>query len=102
MRLSRYFLVAGAAVAAAGGVTYLLARRNRDRAESEPDPRLFFAGWDRVVIERDVAYGAYAVGGVAIATGLVLALTARGHGDGPQLSAAPAPGGAVLTMAWAR
>ena len=54
------------------------------------------------LVERNVAYGAYAVGGVAIAAGLVLALTARGAGEGAHLSAAITPGGATLGVAWSR
>jgi tetratricopeptide (TPR) repeat protein len=101
-RLARYLIVGGAMVASAGGVTYFLAHQHADGIERDIDPAHYVDVRNTVNVERDVAYGAYAVGGVALAAGLVLALTARGAGDGAQLSAAITPGGATLSVAWSR
>jgi tetratricopeptide (TPR) repeat protein len=102
-RLSRYVMLAGAAVAAGGGVVHLLAWRTGDRASNrDHDPEPFYADRHTFVIERDVAIGGYIAGGVTLAAGLILALTAHGHESGPQLSAAITPGGAALAVAWSR
>jgi tetratricopeptide (TPR) repeat protein len=101
-RLARYLVVGGAMVAGAGGITHFLAYQHVDRVANDQDPAHYLDDRNTLVLERDVAFGAYAVGGVALAAGLVLALTARGAGDGAQLSAAITPGGATLSVAWSR
>ncbi len=101
-RIARYLIVGGGMVAAAGGVAYYLANQHLDRVAVDYDPAQYLDDRHGVLVERNVAYGAYAVGGVAIAAGLVLALTARGADDGARLSAAITPGGAALSVAWSR
>ena len=101
-KLARYLIVGGAMVAGAGGITYYLAHQHADGIGTNLDPMHYLDDRNTVLTERDIAYGACAVGGVALATGLVLALTARGAGDGAQLSAAITPGGATLSVAWSR
>jgi tetratricopeptide (TPR) repeat protein len=101
-RLARYLIVGGAMVAGAGGVTYFLAHQHAEGIVPGIDPAHYLDVRSTALTEQDIAYGAYAVGGVALATGLVLALTARGTGDGAQLSAAITPGGATLSVAWSR
>ena len=86
----------------AGAITHFLAHQHIDRVASDKEPAHYLDDRHTLIVERNVAYGAYAVGGVALAAGLVLALTARGASDGPQLSAAIAPGGATLGVAWSR
>jgi tetratricopeptide (TPR) repeat protein len=101
-KIARYLLVGGAMAVAAGGVAYYLANQHADRVANDFDPMHYVDDRNTLVSERDVAYGAYAVGGVALAAGLVLALTARGAGDSVQLTAAINPGGATLGVAWSR
>jgi tetratricopeptide (TPR) repeat protein len=100
--LARGVMVAGAVVVGGAAVTHAVAWRTRDRAAHDRDPEIYFRDRHALMIERDVAYGAYAVGGVVLATGLVLALTARSTGEGAQLSAGITPGGATLSVAWSR
>jgi tetratricopeptide (TPR) repeat protein len=94
-RIARYLLVGGGMVAAAGGVAYYLANQHLDRVRIDYDPAQYLDDRHGIVVERNVAYAAYAVGGAALAAGLVLALTARGAGDGARLSAA-------ISVAWSR
>lgn len=101
-RASRYIVVAGAALAAAGATTHVLAWRTRDRMIHAPDPESYFGDRDTFVLERKLAIGAYAAGALTVAAGLILGGTVLRTGDGPQLSAALTPGGAAVTMAWSR
>lgn len=101
-KIARYLIAGGAMVVATGGVAYYLANQHTDRVMTDFDPAHYVADYNTLVTERDVAYTAYAVGGAALAAGLVLALTARGAGDGTRLSAAITPGGAMLSVAWSR
>jgi tetratricopeptide (TPR) repeat protein len=100
--VSRYVIVAGAVVAAAGAVPHALAWRTIRRLPDEPDHDSYLADRRSAEIERGIAIGAYAAGAITIATGIVLAYTARGLRDGPQLSATILPGGAAVVFAWSR
>ncbi|TMQ03094.1 MAG: hypothetical protein E6J90_42635 [Deltaproteobacteria bacterium] len=102
MHASLYVMAAGAAVVAAGGATYLVGRRTSDRLAGPSEPDAYASDRNHLFLERDLEYAAFAVGGVAIATGLVLAYTARGRRDRPQVSAAITPGGAAVVVAWSR
>ncbi|HEX8108852.1 MAG TPA: hypothetical protein VF516_14065, partial [Kofleriaceae bacterium] len=95
-------MMAGVIVAGVGVISHSLAWRNVDVVKRDRDPQRYLDDRDKLIIERDIAYGAYAVGGVVLATGLVLALTARSTGEGAQVSAAVTPGGATLSVAWSR
>lgn len=103
-RLARYLIAGGGMVAGAGGIIYFLAHQHADGVANDKDPAHYLDDRHTLLLERDIAYGAYAVGGVALAAGLVLALTARhaGASDGAQLSAAITPGGATLSVVWSR
>jgi len=96
-------IIAGAAAAAAGGAVHAVSWRTRDRMIHAPDVDTYLADRRTFIVERNFAIGAYAVAGVTLATGLVLAYrAAHGRGDGAQLSAALVPGGAAIGVAWAR
>jgi hypothetical protein len=103
-KIARYLIVGGAMVLAAGGVTYYLASQHADGVKTDFDPGNYLAERKAIAAERDVAYVGYAVGGVTLAAGLIVALTARGAGDGDgvRVSAAITPGGATLSVAWSR
>jgi tetratricopeptide (TPR) repeat protein len=101
-RLARLVLVGGGMVVGAGAVTHFVAHQHVDRVASDKDPAHYLDDRNTLLVERDVAYGAYAVGGAALAAGLILAFTARGADDGPRVSAAIIPGGATLGVAWSR
>lgn len=101
-RLARYLIVGGGMIAGAGAITHYLAYQHVDRVRNDIDPAHYLEDRNTLLLERNVAYGAYAVGGVALAAGLVLALTARGAGDGAVLTAAITPRGATLSVAWSR
>ena len=101
-RIARFLIVGGALVVAAGGIAQYLANQHADSIQTDFDPMNYLADRNTAVIERDISYGAYAAGGVAVAAGLVLALTARGAGEGTQVSAAITRGGATLSVAWSR
>lgn len=100
--LARYVMLAGAVVVGGAAVTHVVGWQTRDRVAHDLDPEIYLRDRHTLILERDIAYGAYAVGGVVLATGLVLALTARSTGEGAQLSAAITPGGATLSVAWSR
>ena len=102
-KIARYLLVGGAMVVAAGGAAYYLASQHADGVKTDFDPANYLAERRAIVTQRDIAYGAFAVGGVALAAGLVFALTARGADEGGiRVSAAITPGGATLGVAWSR
>ena len=101
-RLARYLIVGGGMITGAAAITHFLAHQNVERLANDKDPQHYIDDRSTLLLERDIAYGAYAVGGAALAAGLVLALTARGSGDGAVLSAAITPGGATLSVAWSR
>jgi len=63
------------------------------------DPAQYLDDRHGILVERNVAYAAYASVASRSRPGLVLALTARGAGDGARLSAAITPGGAALSVA---
>jgi tetratricopeptide (TPR) repeat protein len=97
---ARYTVYAGAAIAAAGAVTHVLAWRTRQQLESAPDPDAYFAHRDTFRIERSLAIGGYAAGAVVVAAGLILGRTVLR--EEPQVSAALLPGGALLAIGWSR
>jgi tetratricopeptide (TPR) repeat protein len=101
-RLARYLIAGGAMLIGGGGITHFLANQHVDRVRSDLDPANYLDDRHTLIIERDVAYTAYAAGGVVLAAGLVLALTARSAGEGAHLTAAVTPGGATLGVAWSR
>ncbi|HEU4730889.1 MAG TPA: tetratricopeptide repeat protein [Kofleriaceae bacterium] len=104
-RVARYVMVAGAAVAAIGATAHVLAWRTHDGLEHPSDYDTYLADRDRFERERAFAIGGYAVGAAALATGLVLSLTAH-RGEGPAIAAALTPGGAtmtaMMTIEWSR
>jgi tetratricopeptide (TPR) repeat protein len=102
MRLGIYLMIGGGAVAAAGGVTYLVAWRTSDRLGGPSDVEPFISDSQRFRLEQKLAYGGFALGGAVVAAGLIVAYTARGRSDRPQISAAIVPGGAAITVAWSR
>lgn len=102
MRLGMYLMIGGGAVAAAGGVTYLVAWRTSDRLAGPHDVEPFVSESQRFRLEQKLGYAGFAVGGAALAAGLVLAYTARGRSDRPQVAAAIVPGGATVVVAWSR
>ena len=101
-RLARYLTVGGGMIIGAGAITHFLAHQHVDRVANDKDPAHYLDDRNTLLLERNVAYGAYAVGGAVLAAGLVLALTARDPGDGAVLSAAITPGGATVSVAWSR
>lgn len=101
-RLARYVLAAGGMTAASGAIVHFLASQTRARAASDGDPQQYLDDRHALAVDRNVAIGLYAAGGVALAAGLVITLTARRASDGPQLSATIVPGGAAMTLAWSR
>jgi tetratricopeptide (TPR) repeat protein len=103
IRLSRYALIGGAALAAGGGVAHVLAWRTRDHMTETREPDSYLDDRRRFAIERGIAIGAYAAGALAIAAGLVLAYTAPSPRDtAPRVSAAVVPGGAAMVVEWSR
>jgi len=100
-RVPLYVMGAGAAVAAAGGVFHVMAWQTRKQLEAEPDPDSYFSDRDTFKQRRVLAIGGYAVGAAAILTGLILKVTVFRQ-PAVELSASPAPGGAVVTLGWAR
>jgi len=102
VRVGRYIAIGGGAVAVAGAAMHLVAFRTRDRLENPESYDAYRDDKPSFRIQRNVAYGLYAAGGAAIATGLIIALTANHHREGPQLSAALVPGGAAMVVEWSR
>lgn len=94
--------IGGVAIAAVGATFHVLASRTRDRLESEPDPDSYYSDVDVFKRRRGVAIGGYAVGAATLATALVLGVTVFRRPERPQVSAALAPGGALVTVGWAR
>lgn len=101
-RVPLYVVVAGAAVAAAGATAHVLAWRTRGRLEDAPGPDAYFADRDTFELQRGVAVAGYAAGAVTIATGLILGVTVFRGREAPQISAALAPGGAMVAVGWSR
>jgi tetratricopeptide (TPR) repeat protein len=101
-RVPLYIMGAGALVVAVGGVSHVLALRTRGELETAPDIDIYFADRDTFKLQRNVAIGAYAVGGAAVLTGLVLKLTVFRQRGAPEVSAALSPHGALVTMGWSR
>jgi tetratricopeptide (TPR) repeat protein len=100
-RVPLYIMIGGAAVVAGGATAHVLAWRTRGRLESTSDPDAYFADRDTFELQRTVAIAGYAVGVVTVATGLILRQTVFGRED-VQISAAVAPGTAMLTVGWSR
>src|SRR4051812_11179059 len=71
-RLARFLIAGGAMLIGGGGVTHFLANQHTDRVRSDLDPANYLDDRHTLIIERDVAYTAYAAGGVVLAAGLVL------------------------------
>jgi tetratricopeptide (TPR) repeat protein len=101
-RVPLVIMVGGAAVVAVGGVFHAMAGQTRKDIETTSDPDVYFAGRDTFETRRAVAIGAYAAGAVTMATGLILRLTVYRRPDMPQISAAVAPGGAMVAVEWSR
>lgn len=100
-RVPRYVMVAGGVAVLVGATAHVLAWRTRDRLVNAPDPDAYFSDRDTFGLERGVAIGGYAVGAATIATGLVLGLVMRPRG-GLEVSVAPTPGGAAMSVGWSQ
>jgi tetratricopeptide (TPR) repeat protein len=94
--------IGGVAIAAVGATFHVLASQTRDRLQSEPDPDSYYTDLDTFKQRRGIAIGGYAVGAATLATALVLGVTVFRRPERPQVSAALAPGGALVTVEWAR
>jgi tetratricopeptide (TPR) repeat protein len=101
-RVPLYVMGAGAVVVAVGATSHVLALRTRGPLETEQDPEAYFRGRDTFELQRNVAIGAYAIGAATVLTGLVLRLTVFRQRGAPELSAAVAPHGALVTLGWSR
>jgi tetratricopeptide (TPR) repeat protein len=101
-RVERYVILTGAAIAVAGATFHVLAWRTRDHLAKTTDPDDYFAKRDTFKLERTVAIGAYGVGALTIATGLILGHTLFRHSEGPQISAELTPRGASVLVGWSR
>lgn len=101
-RVPLYIMGAGAMIVAVGATSHVLALRTRGQLEAEQDPEAYFQGRDTFELQRNVAIGAYAVGAATVLTGLVLKLTVFRQRGAPELSAAVAPDGALVTLGWSR
>ncbi|HWU89518.1 MAG TPA: tetratricopeptide repeat protein [Kofleriaceae bacterium] len=101
-RVPLYIVVAGAAVTAAGATFHVLSSRTRGRLEDAPDPDSYFADRDTFKLQRGLAIGGYAAGAATMMTGLILGVTVFRQREAPQVSAAVTPGGAMVTLGWAR
>jgi len=99
-RVPSYVVIAGATIAAVGVTSHVLAWRARDRVAGAPDPDAYVASRTTFERERAVAIGAYAVGAVTIATGLVLGRVL--HRRDVEVSVAVGPGAAALAVGWSR
>jgi tetratricopeptide (TPR) repeat protein len=94
--------IGGVAIAAVGATFHVLASHTRDRLQSEPDPDAYYTDLDTFKQRRGIAIGGYAVGAATMATALVLGVTVFRRPERPQVSAALAPGGALVTVGWSR
>ena len=94
--------IGGVAITAVGATFHVLASQTRDRLQSEPDPDSYYTDLDTFKQRRGIAIGGYAVGAATLATALVLGVTVFRRPERPQVSAALAPGGALVTVGWAR
>lgn len=94
---------AGAAVAVAGGVIHATAYRTArntlagDSTQAQYDKDE--AAYDR---DRELVVGAYALGGAAIVTGVILHFAFTEDGGGPEVAVSPTRGGGMLTFGWSR
>ncbi|HEX7841421.1 MAG TPA: tetratricopeptide repeat protein [Kofleriaceae bacterium] len=102
VQVARAVMLAGAAIGVTGAAFHTLAWQTRDHLTKEPSPDAYLADRHTFELRRGIAIGGYAVGGAALATGLVLALLAGDRKEVPQLSAAITPGGAAVVMGWSR
>lgn len=102
LRIARYVMIGGGAIAAGGAALHVVAWRTHNRLPDEPDYDTYRGDRRAVATEQKVAYGLYAAGAVTLATGLVLALTTHRPHEGPQVSAALVPGGATMILEWSR
>lgn len=100
-RIPRYVMLAGAGVVAIGVTAHALAWRTRGQLSSAPDPDAYYTDLDSFRLERGVAIGAYAVGALTLATGLVLDRVLRPRA-GLEVSVGVVPGGAAIAVGWAR
>jgi len=100
--ISRVLLIAGGAFAIAGAATHVVAWRNRSQLSMAPDPDAYFRDHDGYLLQRKLAFGGYAIGAAALATGAILTLTTHRPSERPQVSAAIVPGGAAMVIAWSR
>ena len=91
----KIFLIGGVGVAALGGVFHVLASRTRGRAEELFAGDQFDAEVSTFKTQRAVAIGGYALGGIAIGTGLYLLMTGK---ERAPVALAPRPGGAVVWL----
>jgi len=101
-RVPLYVMGAGAAIALGGGVAHVLGWRARDDAAGASDPDTYYDRRDALERMRPIAYGAYAVGTLTIAVGLVLRYTVFRPTEGPQLSVTVTRDGAGIAMEWAQ
>jgi tetratricopeptide (TPR) repeat protein len=101
-RIAGAIVVSGGVIAVAGGVAHGLAWRTREGLADAPDFDTYAADRDAFRLQRNLAIGGYAVGAVTIAAGLILGRTLLRGDEGPQISAALAPGGATLAVRWWR
>lgn len=95
-------VVSGGVITVAGGAAHALSWRTRERLVDAPDVDTYAADRDTFRLQRNLAIGAYAAGALTIATGLILGRTLLRGDEGPQISAALAPGGATLAVEWSR
>lgn len=102
VRVAHYVMLAGAVIAVGGATSHYLSSRTRDRFPTDHEAPRYLDDRDRFFLERKIAIGAYAVGAITIATGLVLAYRARNHREAPEVSAALVPGGAAMILTWSR
>jgi tetratricopeptide (TPR) repeat protein len=102
VRVAHYVMLAGAVIAVGGATSHYLSSRIRDRLPTDHEAPTYLDERDRFRLEGRIAVGAYAVGAITIATGVVLAYRARNHREAPEVSAALLPGGAAMTLTWSR
>lgn len=101
-RVPLVVMVAGAVVTATGATFHVLSAKTRGRLESAPDADSYFDDRDSFKVQRGVAIAGYAVGAATMVTGLILGVTVFRNREAPRISAAVAPGGAMVTMGWSR
>jgi|SRR5689334_16457664 len=101
-RIPLYIAAGGGAVVVAGFVTNILMWQTRSKLASASDPDVYIDERDTFKTRRTLAIAGYAVGAATVLTAGILRLTVFRRPDAPQLSAAIAPQGAMLTMEWSR